>query len=172
MDLQSAKKQASAESRKDSKTKYFLNVDDDGEVSISKDYDKDSSTMCYKNGSEIALPEISAAPEPKQNKGTKQENSKTTNKTVATETANSMAKKASVSKKSAKKTSAKEKPALKTVVGEKKTLTVKAIQALHKAGHRVYRQSNPNAGGILIAKRIAKYKNADKTIDVIVVKTK
>lgn len=39
-----------------------------------------------------------------------------------------------------------------------------------KKGDKVYRQSNPNAGGILIQKRLAKYANQEKEIAVIVVK--
>lgn len=97
----------------------------------------------------------------------KKEVAKTIKKTGAPANAQNMAKKTN-GKKVAKKPAAKSE--LKTVSGEKKTLTVKAVLALQKAGHRVYRQSNPTPGGILIQKRLVKYTNQEKTIAVIVVK--
>lgn len=65
MDLQTAKKEIVAKSRKSPKTKYFLNVDDEGEVNISEDFDPKASGFCYRNGSEIALPEYKIEPKNK-----------------------------------------------------------------------------------------------------------
>ncbi len=65
MDLLSAKKEIVTRSRKDVKKTFYLNVDDDGEVSVATDFDADASAAAYKNGSEIALPKETVTPEPK-----------------------------------------------------------------------------------------------------------
>lgn len=140
MDLQTAKKEIVAKSRKDPKAMFFLNVDDEGEVSVSKQFVLNSSGFCYRNGSEIALPERSETPEPKT-KGSKQ--------TVATETANKMATKKAASKKSSAK------PAAKAAAdwGKKAEVSIKDMRARLKKGE-VFR----NLQGVLLTETILKEK--------------
>lgn len=94
-------------------------------------------------------------------------------KPVATETANNMSKNNKKGKSAAAKKGGapKEKKVIvATIIGEKKTLKVSAILVLQSKGIKVYRQSNPTPGGILINKRLKSYANKDKEIAVIVTK--
>lgn len=142
MDLQTAKKKIADTSNKDPKTKYYLNVDDDGEVEISKTFIKDASGLCYRNGSEIALPvEAMDIPVPKE-KGKRRQtlqeigeelgvvNKKSSKQTVATETATNMA------KKNAKKAPAKKATAKKSSAdwGKKVDISIKDMRAGIKNG--------------------------------------
>ena len=172
MDLQTAKKAAAEKSRSEKKKTVYLNVDDEGEVNLSDTYDKDSTALAYKAGSQIALPKAewsdavskNVVKETKSSKSNKQNTAK---QTVATETAETMKNKNS--KKAAAKP-AKKSAALAAVTGAKKNLAVKEIIKLLDKGVKVYRQSAPNANGLLQSKRMRKQKNQDKEIAVVIVK--
>lgn len=152
MDLQSAKKDAAAKSKADKKKTYYLNVDDEGEVSIATEYDADASGMAYKGGVEIALP----APE-KSTKVTETKNKKT----AAADSAQTMS-----TKKSTKTAVKKETPKIE---GAKKDLSITQIIALQKKGVKCYRQKEPHY--ILIPERMRDMKNKEKVLKVIVSKT-
>lgn len=71
MDLLSAKKEIVEQSRQDKKKTFFIDVDDEGECSISTTFTKNHSCAAYRNGSEIALPEDTIVPDLKLSKGKK-----------------------------------------------------------------------------------------------------
>lgn len=62
MDLITAQRQAKADSAKDKKRLFFINIDDEGESSVSNEFDAATSAYCYKGGNEVALPAAEAAP--------------------------------------------------------------------------------------------------------------
>lgn len=119
MDLQTAKKEIAEKSRKEKGKKLYLNVSNDGEVGISETFIKDSSGFCYRNGSEIALPEDSKSPEPKEKNKTK---------TIMEKTA---------VKKAVKKVAAK-KATNGKVEGRKVNISIKAMRIGLKKGF-IYR---------------------------------
>lgn len=160
MDLQSAKKEIIARSKKEKGKKLYLNVDDEGEVNVSEEYIPNSSGFCFRNGSEIALPADSKkTPEPK---------TKSNKKTVETENSNVMETK---SKKSAKKVARKTAKAEKAPRVEadakgakKQTLAIKEIVKLLRAGHLVFTTS----GNLMHETSQAALSNQDREREVLV----
>lgn len=115
--------------------------------------------------------------EVKQKESEKEISQNKKQETMKAETKKSPAKKVatkkpdmSVAHKTAPKKGVKVTPTLKTVEGTKKSITIQSILDHMKKGYSVYRQSAPNNNGLLSSKRIAKYKNKEGIMDVILVK--
>lgn len=157
MDLKTARLQAIAASKKERKKTFYLNVDPEGEIEVSNDFDKDGSLVCYRNGSEVALPEPTNA-EPKT------KTKSTTTKPGEPETI--MAKKKEVkkaAKKVAKKSTGKSNSLYgPSVTGAGQELTVKKIREALKAGKTVRKANN----GFYLSIKFLEKADAEKKIAV------
>lgn len=177
MDLMSCKQSIKEKSKIEKNKTFYINVDDEGEFSISNTFDRSSSAYAYKNGGEIALPNPSdlvvdgkvlkpktkvktIQPSEDDNLETSME---TKTKKVAKKTGTKAAKK--VSKKSVAPGTAY---GPKVSVADKKTLSVTEITKALKAGKTVRKASD----GYYLSLGFLKGKEATATYEVVVKESK
>lgn len=139
MDLMSCKTKVKEDSKKEPKRIFYINIDDEGECSVSTKSDPSSTFYAYRNGSEIPLviesKETSSSQLNKSNNNQSSEDGNLDNNMEVTVGKKKATAKKAVAKKSNSKSSAKKGERKQPKVeGVKKTLSVKAIRAEIKAG--------------------------------------
>lgn len=163
MDLMSTKTLIREQSRKEKNKTLFVNIDDEGECSISDTFVKDESAYAFRNGSEIAI-ELIEEPRKKNKKKINQTSEDANLESMAT------AKSTKPAKKAAKKVSKKNEGSAygPKVSGPKATMTVKAIVAALKAGKTVRKASD----GYYLSVAYLKGKDEAATYEVVVKESK
>lgn len=182
MDLMSAKQSIREKTRVDKGKTLYINVDDEGECSISDSFDRSASAYAYKNGNEIALPELTEKSlgggklkinkrKVINNQTLENDNLDTTMKSTSDSAIQKKAvKKAPVKKSVAKKSasakkSAPSKKANGLPEGVKMKITVKKAIELAKAGAAIYRASNGSPFGKYYLDKVG---NKDREMELIV----